>query len=102
MYTHLKSLTNNFEIKFSAFFETFENASSSKSYLPMVTFVIVSMSVEPMNGDNPDNLVTAVIQHDIKVEKKKKERRPNANSKSVKCKLFIQVCLFDQRTVRSK
>lgn len=43
----------------------FANASWSKSYLAMVTFAIVSMSVSPMNGDKPDNLETEI--------KKKKE-----------------------------
>lgn len=50
------SLTNNFDMKSSADLETVENASSSKSYFPIVTLAIVVISVEPMNGDKPDNL----------------------------------------------
>lgn len=38
----------------------FANASWSKSYLAIVTFAIVSMSVSPMNGDKPDNLETEI------------------------------------------
>lgn len=40
--------------------ETSWNASSSKSYLAMVTLAIVSTSVSPMNGDKPDNLLSVV------------------------------------------
>lgn len=56
MMVYLVSFTRSFEIKSSASFETLVNASSSKSNLPMVTLAIVSMSVEPMNGDKPDKL----------------------------------------------
>lgn len=56
MMVYLVSLTRSFAMKSSASFETLVNASSSKSYLPMVTLAIVSMSVEPMNGDKPDKL----------------------------------------------
>lgn len=54
--THLRSLTSNFEMKSNDSLETFENASSSKSYLPIVTLVMVSTSVDPMNGDSPESL----------------------------------------------
>lgn len=43
-------------MKSLAFSEISSKASSSKSYLATVTLAIVSMSVCPMNGDNPDNL----------------------------------------------
>lgn len=50
------SFTNSFDMKSSASFDIVENASSSKSYLPMVTWAIVVISVDPINGDRPDNL----------------------------------------------
>lgn len=55
-FAHLKSFTSNFEIKSNASLEIFENASSSKSYFPIVTLVIVSTSFEPINGDSPESL----------------------------------------------
>lgn len=56
MKNYLVSLTSNFEMKSSASLDTLEKASSSKSYFPIVTLAIVSISVEPMNGDKPDKL----------------------------------------------
>lgn len=55
VYTYLGSSCNNLRIKSFAVFETILKASSSKLYFPNVTFVIVSISVSPWNGDNPDS-----------------------------------------------
>lgn len=55
-FTHCLSLTSSFLIKSLASSEISLNASSSKSYLAIVTLAIVSTSVSPMNGDKPDNL----------------------------------------------
>lgn len=54
--TYSMSFTKSFDIKSSASFDIVEKASSSKSYFPMVTLAIVVISVEPINGDKPDNL----------------------------------------------
>lgn len=58
------SFTSSFAIKSRASFDIVVNASSSKSYLPIVTLAMVVMSVEPMNGDKPDSLFNV---HQIKV-----------------------------------
>lgn len=58
------SFTSSFAIKSRASFDIVVNASSSKSYLPIVTLAMVVMSVEPMNGDKPDSLSNV---HQIKV-----------------------------------
>lgn len=55
-FTYSISFTNSFDIKSNASLEMVENVSSSKSYLPIVTFAIVVISVEPINGDKPDSL----------------------------------------------
>lgn len=47
---------SSLEMKSLASAETSLKASSSKSYLAIVTLAIVSTSVSPMNGDKPDNL----------------------------------------------
>lgn len=49
-------LTRSLEMKSLASSDTSLNASSSKSYLAMVTLAIVSTSVSPMKGERPDNL----------------------------------------------
>lgn len=53
--TNLGSFCSNLRIKSFAVFETCLKASSSKLYFPSVTLVIVSISVSPWNGDNPDS-----------------------------------------------
>ena len=55
--TYSLSLTRRHLIKSLASSDMSENASWSKSYLAIVTLAIVSTSVSPMNGDNPDNLL---------------------------------------------
>lgn len=52
--TNLGSFCSNLRIKSFAAVETWLKASSSKLYFPSVTLVMVSMSVSPWNGDNPD------------------------------------------------
>ena len=54
--TYSLSFRSNFWIKSLASSEISLKTSSSKSYLAIVTFAIVSISVAPMNGDNPDSL----------------------------------------------
>lgn len=55
-FTHSLSLTNRHLIKSLASSEMSAKASWSKSYLAIVTFAIVSISVSPINGDRPDKL----------------------------------------------
>lgn len=54
--TYSLSLTSRPRMKSFASSDMLAKASWSKSYLAMVTFAIVSMSVSPINGDRPDNL----------------------------------------------
>lgn len=53
-------LTRSFAMKSLASAETSLNASSSKSYLAIVTLAIVSTSVSPMNGDSPESLCNSI------------------------------------------
>lgn len=55
--THLKSFTSSLAMKSRHSGEIPAKHSSSKSYLAMVTFDIVSMSFSPMNGDRPEMLL---------------------------------------------
>lgn len=55
-FTHLKSFTNSFDMKSIPSGDTLAKDSSSKSYLAMVTFAIVSISVSPIKGDRPEML----------------------------------------------
>ena len=54
--TYLKSFTNSFDMKSIPSGDTLAKDSSSKSYLAIVTFAIVSISVSPINGDKPEIL----------------------------------------------
>lgn len=56
--TYSISFTNNFDMKSSASLDKVENASSTKSYFPIVTFAIVVIFVDPLSGDKRDSLRT--------------------------------------------
>lgn len=109
--TYSRSFSKSFAIKSSASFDTLENASSSKSYLPIVTFVIVSTSVEPINGDKPDSLQSSMISllfglhsnaiyswiNHHKSEKKKTNRKKlTKHSKSHQRSTYRSQMKFDQ------
>lgn len=54
--TNLGSFSRSFVMKSIASCDTVSNASSRKSYLPIVTLAMVSTSVSPAKGDKPDTL----------------------------------------------
>ena len=54
--TYEMVLTRSEDMNCLASSETSLKASSSKSYLAMVTLAIVSTSDSPMKGERPDNL----------------------------------------------
>lgn len=54
--TYSLFLTNSLLMKSLPSSDTFANASSSKSQSQALTFLRVSMSFSPANGDNPLNL----------------------------------------------
>lgn len=57
-------LTRSLDMKSLASAETSLNASSSKSYLAMVTLAMVSTSVSPMNGERPESKTYPMIPTD--------------------------------------